>query len=238
MPAPLQQSSPALHRALLAVLVFLSGAASLIYEVLWLKELGLLFGSTAYAASTTLAVFFLGLAVGGAGVSDAVALGNVLGLAVAVGELVALGSGVAVGWLSALQAHMRTAMRGRAMRRPLMLRSAATACGIAKDGPLAREDGSLTSGILCLTFLCAGGPLPYQPALTPRRSSSIFCFAAARSRFLTSGGSCRTRCKTSFMSSTKLMDTSRLAALGNSGKSFRLSFGRMICARPRRRAAP
>ena len=34
--------------------------------MLWLKELSLLFGSTAYAASTTLAIFFLGLAVGGA----------------------------------------------------------------------------------------------------------------------------------------------------------------------------
>ena len=54
------------HRTWLAGLVFLSGAASLVYEVLWLKELSLLFGSTAYAASTTLAVFFLGLAVGGA----------------------------------------------------------------------------------------------------------------------------------------------------------------------------
>ena len=54
------------RRARLAGLVFLSGAASLVYEVLWLKELSLLFGSTAYAASTTLAVFFLGLAVGGA----------------------------------------------------------------------------------------------------------------------------------------------------------------------------
>ena len=54
------------HNARLAVLVFLSGAASLVYEVLWLKELSLLFGSTAYAASTTLAVFFLGLAAGGA----------------------------------------------------------------------------------------------------------------------------------------------------------------------------
>jgi len=32
--------------------------------VLWLKELGLLFGVTAYAAATTLAVFFLGLAAG------------------------------------------------------------------------------------------------------------------------------------------------------------------------------
>ena len=66
MALPRRQSSPALHRALLAILVFLSGAASLVYEVLWLKELGLLFGSTAYAAATTLAVFFLGLAVGGA----------------------------------------------------------------------------------------------------------------------------------------------------------------------------
>lgn len=46
-------------------LFFGSGAAALIYEVLWLKELGRLFGVTAYAASTTLAVFFLGLALGG-----------------------------------------------------------------------------------------------------------------------------------------------------------------------------
>jgi spermidine synthase len=42
-----------------------SGAAALVYEVLWLKELGRLFGVTAYAAATTLAVFFLGLALGG-----------------------------------------------------------------------------------------------------------------------------------------------------------------------------
>ena len=66
MPPRPPESSSARHRAPLAVLVFLSGAVSLVYEVLWLKELGLLFGSTAYAASTTLAVFFLGLAVGGA----------------------------------------------------------------------------------------------------------------------------------------------------------------------------
>ncbi len=57
---------PPSHVARLAGLVFVSGAVSLVYEVLWLKELSLLFGSTAYAASTTLAVFFLGLAVGSA----------------------------------------------------------------------------------------------------------------------------------------------------------------------------
>ena len=49
---------------LLLLLFFLSGAAALIYEVLWLKELGILFGVTAYAAATTLAVFFLGLSFG------------------------------------------------------------------------------------------------------------------------------------------------------------------------------
>jgi len=46
------------------VLVFFSGFASLIYQVLWMKQLGLLFGNTAHAASATLAAFFTGLAVG------------------------------------------------------------------------------------------------------------------------------------------------------------------------------
>lgn len=54
-----------LQLAMLLGLFFLSGAAALIYEVLWLKELGRLFGVTAHAAATTLAVFFLGLAAGG-----------------------------------------------------------------------------------------------------------------------------------------------------------------------------
>ncbi len=52
-------------RAALFALFFASGAAALVYEVLWLKELGLVFGNTAYAASTALAVFFLGMAAGG-----------------------------------------------------------------------------------------------------------------------------------------------------------------------------
>jgi spermidine synthase len=46
-------------------LFFLSGLTALVYEVLWLKELGLLFGNTAYAAATTLVVFFLGISFGG-----------------------------------------------------------------------------------------------------------------------------------------------------------------------------
>jgi spermidine synthase len=51
--------------AALLLLFFASGVAALIYEVLWLKELGRLFGVTAHAAAATLAVFFLGLSAGG-----------------------------------------------------------------------------------------------------------------------------------------------------------------------------
>ena len=53
-----------IHRSVILVLFWTSGFAGLIYEVLWMKELGLLFGSTALAAATTLTAFFLGLAVG------------------------------------------------------------------------------------------------------------------------------------------------------------------------------
>ena len=45
-------------------LVFLSGFAALIYQVLWMKQIGLLFGNTSQAAGVTLASFFGGLAVG------------------------------------------------------------------------------------------------------------------------------------------------------------------------------
>jgi spermidine synthase len=45
---------------------FLSGAAGLIYQVAWGKALGLIFGHTAYAVATVLAVFMGGLAAGSA----------------------------------------------------------------------------------------------------------------------------------------------------------------------------
>ena len=45
-------------------LFFVSGAVGLIYEVLWLRKLLLVFGSTVYAVSTILTVFFGGLALG------------------------------------------------------------------------------------------------------------------------------------------------------------------------------
>jgi spermidine synthase len=48
----------------LAALFFCSGACSLVYQVLWLRMLGWVFGVTVYAASTVWAVFMAGLAVG------------------------------------------------------------------------------------------------------------------------------------------------------------------------------
>ena len=53
------------HRLLILALLFASGFSGLVYQVLWMKELGLLFGNTAQAAATTLAAFFLGIAAGG-----------------------------------------------------------------------------------------------------------------------------------------------------------------------------
>ncbi len=49
-----------------ALLFFVSGAAALVYEVLWMKELSLLFGNSAQAAAAALAAFFAGIAAGNA----------------------------------------------------------------------------------------------------------------------------------------------------------------------------
>jgi len=43
---------------------FLSGMAALVYEVVWMRQLTLIFGTTVYAISTVLAVFMAGLALG------------------------------------------------------------------------------------------------------------------------------------------------------------------------------
>lgn len=59
-------SAPSRRAALIGALVFVSGAAALIYQVLWVRQLGLLLGSTAQAAALAIAIFFAGLAMGGA----------------------------------------------------------------------------------------------------------------------------------------------------------------------------
>lgn len=45
-------------------LFFLSGAAGLVYQVVWLRQLTLIFGATAYASSAVLSTFMGGLALG------------------------------------------------------------------------------------------------------------------------------------------------------------------------------
>ena len=46
-------------------LFFLSGISGLVFEVLWLRELGLVFGNTAHAVAIAITAFFAGLSVGG-----------------------------------------------------------------------------------------------------------------------------------------------------------------------------
>ena len=62
----MESRNPSSEKFLLILpLFFFSGVITLIYEVLWMKQLGLLFGNTAIAAATVLTAFFSGLAAGG-----------------------------------------------------------------------------------------------------------------------------------------------------------------------------
>lgn len=58
------RGTPAWLLPLLLTLFFLSGFCALIYQTLWLRLLALVFGVTVYAASTVLASFMSGLAIG------------------------------------------------------------------------------------------------------------------------------------------------------------------------------
>ncbi|MBN1127839.1 MAG: hypothetical protein JXA71_02560 [Chitinispirillaceae bacterium] len=60
--APNRSTSP--HPNLLYLLFFLTGTCGLIYQVVWARMFGLVFGNTVFAASTVLAAFMAGLAIG------------------------------------------------------------------------------------------------------------------------------------------------------------------------------
>ena len=49
---------------MIALLVFASGFTALVYEIIWIKTLTLVFGTTIFAVSTVLTAFFSGLALG------------------------------------------------------------------------------------------------------------------------------------------------------------------------------
>ena len=70
---------------------FLSGATALMYEVVWLRMLGLVFGHTVYAVTTVLSAFMAGLGLGGlifgrraAGFRDPIHAYGVLEIGIAV----------------------------------------------------------------------------------------------------------------------------------------------------------
>ena len=53
-------------RILILILFLLSGACTLIYEVVWVRMLIVVFGTSVYAVSTVLTAFMAGLALGSA----------------------------------------------------------------------------------------------------------------------------------------------------------------------------
>jgi len=53
-----------LQQGLVLGIFFLSGVAGLIYEILWMRQLAQLFGSTSQSAAVTTAAFFIGIAAG------------------------------------------------------------------------------------------------------------------------------------------------------------------------------
>ena len=50
--------------------IFISGAASLVYELIWIRQLSLVFGGTLYAISAVLCAFMTGLALGAWGIGQ------------------------------------------------------------------------------------------------------------------------------------------------------------------------
>lgn len=101
---------------ILSALFFLSGTSALIYQVLWLRLLGLVFGVTVYAASTVWAVFMAGLAIGsfaGGRLADRVKRPLVwLGAAEALIGITALLTPSALDLLQQLYAGVHASVRG------------------------------------------------------------------------------------------------------------------------------
>ena len=54
------------HLALVALMVFASGCAALVFQIAWMRELRLVFGATTAATAAVLAIFMAGLGIGSA----------------------------------------------------------------------------------------------------------------------------------------------------------------------------
>jgi spermidine synthase len=64
-PARSEQKPSGHAGAMLWLMTGLSGFACLVYQILWMRQAGHMFGNTSQAAAVTLAVFFCGLSLGG-----------------------------------------------------------------------------------------------------------------------------------------------------------------------------
>ena len=53
-----------MNTKLILIIFGLTGMTALIYELIWIRPLSLVFGTTIYAVSTIIAAFILGLAIG------------------------------------------------------------------------------------------------------------------------------------------------------------------------------
>ncbi|HPW76364.1 MAG TPA: fused MFS/spermidine synthase [Candidatus Omnitrophota bacterium] len=63
-PFPAKASSPSMLKRLILICFFISGACGLVYEVTWLRTMGLIFGNTTIATSMVLAGYMAGLGFG------------------------------------------------------------------------------------------------------------------------------------------------------------------------------
>jgi len=87
--------------ARLSFLLFLSGAASLVYQILWIKQLSLIVGVDVYAITIAVSAFFVGLSTGAAVFGRAAdATGRPLRLYAAIELLTAVCAVVATLWLA------------------------------------------------------------------------------------------------------------------------------------------
>jgi spermidine synthase len=91
-----------------SILLFFSGFAALVYQVLWMRDLAILFGNSAHAAAIDLAVFFGGLALGAAlfarvasRVTNPLRIYGLLELGIAVSALLFFGATGMHDWLYA-----------------------------------------------------------------------------------------------------------------------------------------
>src|SRR5436305_93517 len=98
---------------LLLVLFFLSGISGLVYQALWVRIPGLVFGVTIFAVSTVPAGFFL---VGSLGIRSTTNVAAAINLLVGLGALLAARALVSTGDTPAVRAESSAAETGAGLR--------------------------------------------------------------------------------------------------------------------------